>query len=84
MRSKTLLILLAAVMTANGQLPITTPDEQPFIGHQFRVHYSCVGSNETRNVLVDADSEEEARKIIQDLIPCVVILKINEIILYEQ
>jgi hypothetical protein len=83
MCKKTLLILFAftAAAIADTTLPPLAP---PPTIHQFKVHYACQGSKEMRDVLVDADDEDDARAIIEDMIPCAVIMKITEVILYEE
>ena len=77
---KTLLLFLVFASLAKGGLP---PVTDPVV-HQFRVEYACLGSTETRTLLVDADSAEEARGVVQNMIPCGVILKVTEVILYEE
>jgi hypothetical protein len=82
MYKKTLLIFLAAVLTAHAQPPLAPP---PNI-HQFKVRYtySCKGNKGTREVLVDADDEGDARAIVENMIPCAVITKITEVVLYQE
>jgi hypothetical protein len=79
MYKKTLLILFATLAIAGAQPPLVPPPEI----RQFKVHYICQGSSEARDLLVDANDEDDARQIIQNMIPCVVILKVTEVLLYE-
>ena len=85
MCKKTLLVLyfIALLSAAYGNSPPLAP---PPTIHQFKVRYSysCKGSEGKREVLVDADSEDDARAIIEDMIPCAVIIKITEVILYQE
>ena len=75
---------LFSVLSSYGSTPPLAP---PPVVRQFKVRYSysCKGGGEgTREVLVDADSAEEARGVVQNMIPCGVILKVTEVILYEE
>lgn len=73
---KLLLLLFTLIATAHGD-----PPRAPNINfHQFKVYYHCAGSTENRSVLVDAESKEAARAIIEDMIPCVEIQEITEIL----
>jgi hypothetical protein len=83
MHKKTLLIVLffIALLMANANANAQPP---PPTVHQFKVRYTCQGSNDAREVLVETDSAEDARSIIEDMIPCVVIIKITEVLLYTE
>jgi hypothetical protein len=86
MCKKTLLVFffIALLSTAYGNSPPLAP---PPTIHQFKVRYSysCKGGgNGSREVLVDADSADDARSIIEDMIPCAIITKITEVILYQE
>ena len=84
MYKKTLLVLffIALLSAAYGQPPFAPP---PSV-HQFKVRYSysCKEAEGSRELLVDADNEEDARSIVQDIIPCAVIIKVTEVILYQE
>jgi hypothetical protein len=76
---------LFSVLSSYGSTPPLAP---PPVVRQFKVRYSysCKGGGEgTREVLVDADSADDARSIIEDMVPCAKITKVTEVtVLYEE
>jgi hypothetical protein len=83
MCKKTALLVLyfIALLSVYGQ-PLAPPSSV----RQFKVRYSysCKEAEGSRELLVDAENEEDARSIVENIIPCAVILKVTEVILYQE